>query len=55
VRAAALPIVWGLAPAPAHVAVKHWWEFLVYLVPILIVGGSILVSLLRERKRRGTR
>jgi hypothetical protein len=49
VRAAALPIVWGLALPPAHLTVRHWWEFALYLVPILIVGGSILVSTMRQR------
>jgi len=35
---------------PAHVG--HWWTYVLYAVPVIIVLGSVAVTLYRERRRR---
>lgn len=35
----------------AHLGGGHWWEILLYLLPLLIVGGSIAWSVISERRK----
>ena len=35
----------------AHLGAGHWWEILIYLAPLLIVGGTILWQIWRDRGR----
>lgn len=32
----------------AHVG--HWWGYILYAVPVLIVLGSVVTTLIRERR-----
>ena len=37
----------------AHLVAGHWWEILIYLAPLLIVGGTILWQIWRDRRGEG--
>jgi hypothetical protein len=30
----------------------HWWTYLLYAVPVIIVLASVVVTLIRERRER---
>ena len=36
----------------AHVG--HWWTYVLYAVPVIIVLASVVVTVLRERRRGDT-
>lgn len=35
----------------AHVG--HWWIYVLYAVPLLIVLGSVVLTVVRDRRGRG--
>jgi hypothetical protein len=37
----------------AHLGAGHWWEILIYLAPLLIVRGTILWQVRRDRRGEG--
>jgi hypothetical protein len=43
--------VLDLLPPLAHVG--HWWTYVLYAVPVVIVLGSVVMTLLKERHRDG--
>ena len=42
----------GLLPSVlGHLGGGHWYEYILYAIPITIVVGSVLTSVIRERRR----
>ena len=42
-----------MEPPLAHLAGAHWATYLLYVVPLLVVVGSLVGSYVRERNRPG--
>jgi len=39
-----------LMPLLAHVSSEHWWTWILYLVPVLIVLGASVRALVEQRR-----
>jgi hypothetical protein len=40
----------AITPPLAHVG--HWWTYVLYAVPVIIVLASVVMTLIRERRER---
>jgi hypothetical protein len=48
-----------MSPPAAEIVVPlahlgHWWTYLLYAVPVVIVLGSVVMTLVRERRKGGS-
>lgn len=44
-----------LSSVIGHLGGGHWYEYVLYVIPVAIVIGSILTSMIRERRGEGDR